>query len=211
MLAALVLPAAPASAHLSGGTNIPAPNTPPGTSSAAPQVDVADCTNGPAGQMRVFASVRSATGVDIANAVARLVFDPTLPALPPGLTSRTTNMSNGDFESQAFDGIPSAGCVPAVNDGHPNDIASTYVPVAVGYSLVITAVGHNPLTIPLDPAVVGASFTPPPGGCFGAANGCLIAIGTVELQPQASQAGRGQVSGAVIAATGQFLDRVVWR
>lgn len=89
----------------------------------SPNMDAADCTPSSDGQARYFASLRSTTGVDIANGSARLVGTGSANA------GQTVDMRNGDLESQASDGSRTPGgpfgpCVPAVNDGHANDIGS---------------------------------------------------------------------------------------
>ena len=138
MLLALVLPVAPAAGATVDQDDVHAANVL--GSPANPAVDVQDClgagqTN-PAGLSRYFITVRSTSGLDITNAVGRIIASPGANVILPGPTAGTTvspfststvTMSNGDFESQANDGSQTS-CVPAVNDGHPNDLASPPIP-----------------------------------------------------------------------------------
>jgi len=232
MLLALVLPVAPAAGATVGDQDdVHAANV-LGTP-ANPAVDAQDClgqgqTN-PQGLSRYFITVRSTSGLDITNAVGRIIASPGGNVILPGPVSgqtvapfatSTITMSNGDFESQANDGTQPS-CVPAVNDGHPNDLASPPIntlpataPVdftAIGgpiagaplYNMVITAAGFVPVVVPISVDWRACN----PGGATNFI--CLISMGTINLTPLSASAGRGTIAGSVFAPNGQPLDGAV--
>ena len=239
MILALVLPAAPSvgAAQGIGDEPVEAANVLGGGVDANgipvnPSIDVQDCVGSPAptndGQSRYFITIRSTSGLDVTNAVGRLVtFGYTLPApinvtVPP----QVITMSNGDFESQANDGVQPA-CVPAVNDAHTNDLGSPPVqtvftvspiplPNATGgtspagtplWFMVITAGGFEPRVITLQNGTGGGSLddsTPPCSLNDGRI--CLISLGTINLRPLSAPAGRGTIAGSIFGSNGQPLD-----
>jgi len=243
MLFAILLPAAPAGAQVVNddqdqvsAANVGGPIiNPPYTNPGVPSIDVQDCTGSQqltnVGLSRYFATVRSTSGLDITNAVGCLVpISSTGLVLPApfntaGQSAGPVTMSNGDFESQANDGTPPA-CVPAVNDGHANDLASPPVqtvpvvapPIAIPglpapgtalWYMVITAAGFQPAVIPL----VADATTPPctidaqvPPVNVNAGRVCLISIGTVNLVPLSAPAGRGTIAGSIFGSNGSPLD-----
>src|SRR5581483_3938192 len=131
MILALVLPAMPAMPAAAAGdedqadvhaANVSGPVVPPGATTLTPSFDVQDCIGtanaSNVGLSRYFVTVRSTSGLDITNAVGRIITTGySLPGVA-SVPSTVVTMSNGDFESQANDGSPAGGCVPAVNDGH---------------------------------------------------------------------------------------------
>jgi hypothetical protein len=241
MLLALLLPVAPAvGATVEDEAGVRAANV-LGTPTN-PVGDPQDCLGGGTpqpgnvGMSRYFITVRSTSGLDITNAVGRIISSPGGQILIPGplpgtvapFGTSTVTMSNGDFESQANDGTQPA-CVPGVNDGHPNDLGSPPIntfpavaPVsftAIGgpaqgqpfYNMVITAAGFVPVVIPIL-ADAGTACTPlgaPP--LSGATNGivCLISMGTVNMTPLSASAGRGTIAGSIFAPNGQPLDGAI--
>jgi len=209
MLMAFLLPVAPAAAAgvdeqgdvhaanvLGPIINPPYPTTP--AQVPVPAIDVQDCVGTPAasniGFSRYFITVRSTSGLDVTNAVGRLV------SLNPTLGLAPVTMSNGDFESQANDGNQPS-CVPAVNDGHANDLASpptNTFPIGVTqFSMVITAGGFVPAVIPLNadantPPCSTAPLNPVPAAGDPTGHVCLISMGTINMQPLSAPAGRGR-------------------
>jgi hypothetical protein len=168
-------------------------------------VEAADCTASTDGTARYFATIRSTTGVDIPNAAAKLIFTG-IPALLPPPNTTIVNLFNGDFESQAADGNQPS-CVPAVNDGHANDVGSGFIPSLPGvftWNMVITAPGFLPVTIPALPT--DGQGACPLGDPDPQRAGCLISIGQQSLQPLAAVAGRGTVAGSLFGSDGRPLD-----
>jgi len=219
MILAMVVPVAPAAAATTEDPgDVHAANVL--GSPTAPAIDVQDCIGSPTstndGQSRYFITVRSTSGLDVTNAVGRLVTTGFSLGAPFNLTvpAQVVTMSNGDFESQANDGNQPA-CVPAVNDGHANDLASpptgtfpATAPIAIGtlpagaplWNMVITAGGFVPVVIPI---TVDDST---PTCSLNDGRICLISFGTVNLQPLSAPAGRGTIAGSVFASNGQPLD-----
>ncbi len=220
MILALVLPVAPVVAS----DETPAATTDDQgidlqASHLAPGFDAADCAHiVPDGQIKIFLTVQSNTGVDIPNGVGKIL------AIPPGggpADVTALPMSNGDLEGRANDGTPAGGCTPALPDGHPNDMESPAINSGAAVSILLTAPGFVPRVIssftfpgfgdvPL--AVLGDSplLGIIPTGCApGDGAGCLISLGTFQLQPLAAPAQRGVVAGSVFTSTGQPLDGAV--
>ena len=147
--------------------------------------DVADCTASSDGTARYFVKVRSSSGVDILNATGRLTGTGTENG------GQAVNMFNGDLEAQADDGFPGGGCQPRPNDGHANDLGTTFVPSAPGthtWSLRVLVAGYAPsAAIDLAPFVDG-TVCPQGDG-----SGCLISLGTLVFtgvtMPSSSPAG----------------------
>jgi hypothetical protein len=159
--------------------------------------------------------LQSTAGTDILNGTGRLV---NLAAGPGGVISATVvNMTNGDLEAQASDGQAPTGCTPGVPDGHANDLGSPFISNAFqagNWSLIVSAPGFTPRAfgaLPADDAtapncgIVGLPGQPPVSPTPGR-DGCLISLGTIQLQPLAAPAGRGVVSGTVFGTNGQPLD-----
>ena len=150
-----------------------------GGTTAAPAYDVADCSSNIGdGFVRYFVSVRDAvTTADITTATGQLTYVGPYPypfGFPPTIT-----MTNGDLESQANDGTPPS-CTAATNDGRANDLGSSAIPASpnYGWTLVVSLTGYTSQTIAL------SSFTDGVGACpMGDGRGCLIALGTVSLNP----------------------------
>jgi hypothetical protein len=220
MILALLVPAMPAGATSEDHQgDVQAANVL--GSPTAPAIDVADCTGNPAatndGQSRYFVTIRSTSGLDITNAVGRLVTTGFTLGAPFNVTvpAQVVTMSNGDFESQAQDGQPAAGCVPAVNDGHANDLSSpptgtfpVVTPInipggpAAGSSLwnmVITAGGFVPVVLPL------TADDSTPSCSLNDQRICLISMGTINLQPLSAPTGLCTIAGTCIASRGQTL------
>jgi hypothetical protein len=86
-------------------------------------------------------------------------------------------MSTGDFESQANTGRPPT-CRPSINDGHANDLGSSFVPAKAGtdtWKLIVNAAGYSPVTMDLANQVDGTACP------LGDNTGCLISLGTITM------------------------------
>jgi hypothetical protein len=223
MILALVLPVAPVVASEDAPVAMDDQGIELRAAHLAPGFDAADCARiVPEGQFKVFLTVQSNTGVDIPNGVGKI--NVTQPNPTTGILDLVAlPMNNGDLEGRANDGTIPGGCTPALPDGHPNDMESPALASGSAVSILLTAPGFVPRTITsfvgpqgigdLPLAVLGdppALIPQPPGGCVAGDNaGCLVSLGTFQLQPLAAPAQRGVVAGSVFTSTGQPLDGAV--
>jgi hypothetical protein len=214
MILAIVLPAAPtvgadeAVAQDDPGIDLQAAHLAPG-------FDAADCLRTPEGTIKIFLTLQSNTGVDIPNGVGKIL------ARPPGGAPQDLQafpMTNGDFEGRATDGTIATGCTPPLPDGHSNDMESPALDSGSVVSILLTAPGFQPRVVtdfqlsgfgavPIAVLADGPLLGLVPTGCVtGDGFGCLISLGTFQLQPLAAPAQRGVVAGSVFSSTGQPQD-----
>ena len=217
MILAIVLPVAPVVASEDAPAAMDDQGVELQASHLSAGFDNAECARiVPDGQIKLFLTVQSNTGVDIPNGVGKVLARPPGNADPAQLTAFP--MNNGDLEGRANDGNLPGGCTPALPDGHPNDMESPALDSGAAVSILLTAPGFVPrvitsFTLPgfgdvpiavlADTALLGLL----PTGCqLGDNSGCLISLGTFQLQPLAAPAQRGVVAGSVFTSTGQPLD-----
>lgn len=218
MIFALVLPAAPSVSADDEVRSEDRQEVDLQAAHLAPGFDPADCLRTPDGTIKLFLTLQSNTGVDIPNGVGKV-----LARVPGGGPQdlQAFPLTNGDFEGRANDGTVATGCTPPFPDGHPNDMESPALNSGSVVSILLTApgfqpriindfnlpgVGAVPLAVLADAPLLGLL----PTGCVaGDGFGCLISLGTFQLQPLAAPAQRGVVAGSVFTSTGQPLDGAI--
>jgi hypothetical protein len=160
----------------------------------------ADCQRIPEGTMKVFLSLISTVpGVDILNGEGRVLLVPS----GSGPQDPTLPMTNGNLERQAFDGTAPISCFdppPGGEDLHANDLGSFVLSSGSLRQIQLSAPGYQPRVIdrfrfggaevPLTALGDGPVLGMPTGCPLGDGVGCLISLGTFQLEPLPSSTPR---------------------